>query len=80
MGGRDRAHHVDALRPRRGDLLRDDRALVAHARLCADRGASVRVLALRAPWSVTHGTDYTVQHARAAGLRCDVLTYPEVAP
>lgn len=70
-------------RPRTRDewrtrLLARDRAMVAYARLCADRGASVRVLALRAPWSETHGTDYTVQHARAAGLHCDVRTFPEV--
>ena len=59
-------------------LLARDRAMVAHAALCASRGDTVRVLALRAPWSETHGTDYTAQHARAAGLDVRVLTYPEV--
>ncbi len=59
-------------------LLARDRAMVAHAALWASRGDTVRVLALRAPWSETHGTDYTAQHARAAGLDVRVLTYPEV--
>lgn len=62
----------------RDRLLARDRALVACARRYADQGHTVRVLALRAPWSETHGTDYTAQHARAAGLDVTMLTYPKV--
>ena len=59
-------------------LLARDRALVAFAALCASRGELVRVLALRAPWAETHGTDYTATRAREAGLPVTLLTYPEV--
>jgi hypothetical protein len=41
---------------------------------------SVRVLALVAPWSATHGTEYTAERARRAGLEVVVRRYGEVAP
>lgn len=66
------------LREWRDRLLARDRALVAFAQRSADQGHTAHVLALRAPWSETHGTDYTAQHARTAGLDVRALTYPEV--
>lgn len=48
--------------------LHRDRVIVRDASRAHAAGRSVRVLALVAPWSATHGTEYTVARARAAGL------------
>jgi len=60
--------------------LHRDRVLVADAVRAHAAGRSVRVLALVAPWSTTHGTEYTAERARAAGLEVVVRRYGEVAP
>jgi DNA polymerase III epsilon subunit-like protein len=50
-------------------FIKDNVAVVAAAKKAKDSGWDVRVLALRAPWSKTAGTDYTCSKAEAAGLR-----------
>ena len=58
--------------------LHRDRAVVRDAARAHAAGRSVRVLALVAPWSPTHGTEYSVARARAAGLEVDVRRYGDV--
>ena len=58
--------------------LHRDRAVVRDAARAHAAGRSVRVLALVAPWSPTHGTEYTVARAQAAGLEVDVRRYGDV--
>lgn len=55
--------------------LHRDRAIVRDAARAHAVGRSVRVLALVAPWSATHGTAYTVARAEAAGLEVDVRRF-----
>ena len=47
-------------------------AVRAHA-----AGRSVRVLALVAPWSATHGTEYTAGEAKRLGLEVVVKQFGE---
>lgn len=57
--------------------LQRDRAIVRDAVRAHAAGRSVRVLALVAPWSPTHGTEYTAERARAAGLEVVVKRFGE---
>jgi hypothetical protein len=56
--------------------LRRNDAMVEDALRARDRGALVRVLALRASWSRTGGTLYTADLARGSGLRVAFLECP----
>jgi uncharacterized Ntn-hydrolase superfamily protein len=58
--------------------LHRDRAIVRDAARAHAAGRSVRVLALVAPWSATHGTAYTVARARSAGLEVVVRAFGRV--
>ena len=55
--------------------LHRDRAIVRDAARAHAAGRSVRVLALVAPWSATHRTEYTVARAEAAGLEVVVRRF-----
>jgi hypothetical protein len=74
----------EGVRARPGDRrwpLERNRVMIDHAALLARTAAvnlrhAVRVLALVAPWSRTHGTQHTVRLARAAGLAVDVRECP----
>jgi len=45
------------------------------------QGLPLRVLALRAPWATTHGTEHTVTVARRAGLDVvEIVCPPECGP
>jgi len=57
--------------------LHRDRVLVADAVRAHAAGRSVRVLALVAPWSKTHGTEYTAGEARRLGLDVEVKRFGE---
>lgn len=69
--------HRFAYRPgsRPWPLVRN-KALVAAAVACSEAW-DVRVLALVAPWSKTHGTEYTASLAESRGLRVERLVCPE---
>ena len=57
--------------------LHRDRAIVRDAVRAHAAGRSVQVLALVAPWSPTHGTEYTAGEARRLGLEVVVRRYGE---
>jgi hypothetical protein len=57
--------------------LHRDRVMVQHAARRARAGYNVAVLALVDPASRTHGTQFTADRARAAGLAVRVETWGE---
>lgn len=57
--------------------LRRDRAMVRAASRAHAEGRAVQVLALVAPWSPTHGTEYTAAEARRLGLEVTVKRFEE---
>ena len=57
-------------------LVRGDAMIAAASRAHAE-GRAVQVLALVAPWSPTHGTEYTAGEARRLGLEVVVQRFGE---
>lgn len=77
-------HWTDEMEPACGDReawrrwpLKRNAAMVAWCAENARDGASVRCVALLAPWSRTRGTQHTMRLAREHGLPAEVLVCPE---